>query len=221
MKRRIESIANEPDDANLRERAFAGDSQVTLYCHDMRKASLLISVVVIVLSAIAVSSQTPSPTPLSPDKQAKRDATREKLGTLLGNLPKGIPITFKQAKNPYNYVGFYQGADLKNADSFEVVVGVSADETIGFRIYPHFNGAYINVDKARNAAALMRKMLSMNDHNFLFWGADDTGDVFAGYTFTLESGFPDEAIRVVLWSVAPLDQYVAQMRPSIDGTSGR
>ena len=36
---------------------------------------------------------------------------------------------------------------------------------------------------------------------FLYWGADDTRDVFAGYTFTLESGFPSEAIIVVLRSL--------------------
>ena len=65
----------------------------------------------------------------------------------------------------------------------------------------------------------MRKLLNLSDHNFLFWGADDTGDVFAGYTFTLESGFPDKAIEIVLYSIAPLDQYVGQMRPFIDGSA--
>ena len=64
----------------------------------------------------------------------------------------------------------------------------------------------------------MRKLLNLSDHNFLFWGADDTGDVFAGYTFTLESGFPDKAIEVVLYSIAPLDGYVGEMRPFIDGS---
>jgi hypothetical protein len=62
----------------------------------------------------------------------------------------------------------------------------------------------------------MRKLLNLNDHNFLYWGADDTGDVFAGYTFTLESGFPDKSLEIVLYSIAPLDQYVGQLRPFID-----
>jgi hypothetical protein len=135
------------------------------------------------------------------------------------NVPKGIPITFRQSdKNPWNFVGVFKSAELKNAGGFEVVVGVSTDETIGFRVYPYYNDGYVNVDKARNGLALMRQLLRFSDTNFLFWGADPTGDVFAGYTFTLESGFPDEAIRVVLWSIQPLDQYVGQMKPNIDGS---
>jgi hypothetical protein len=173
------------------------------------------------LSSIAFA-QAPSPTPLSPEKQAKREAARERLRTVLMNVPKGIPITFKQSeKNPWNFVGIFKSDQLKNAGGFEVVVGVSTDETVGFRIYPYFNNAYVNIDKARNSSGLMRQMVQFSNHNFLFWGADDTNDIFAGYTFTLESGFPDEAIRVVLWSIQPLDQYVGQMRPNIDGSVAR
>jgi hypothetical protein len=43
--------------------------------------------------------------------------------------------------------------------------------------------------------------------------------VFTGYTFTLESGFPDEAIKIVLSSIKNSDQFVGEMRPSIDGTT--
>ena len=50
-------------------------------------------------------------------------------------------------------------------------------------------------------------------------GADDTGDVLAHFEFTLESGFPNEAIKVVLRSIKLQDQYVGQMRPDIDGSS--
>ena len=188
----------------------------------MKTARLFAIVAAILLSVIAACSQSTSPTPISADKQAKRDATRESLRKVLTNLPNGLQssISFRQSeKQPYNFVGVFKSLKLKNASGFEVVVGVSADETIGFRIYPYYNGGYVNVDKARNGAALMRQMLNLNDHNFLFWGADDTADVFAGYTFTMESGFPDEAIRIILWSVEPLDQYVGQMRPNIDGTA--
>ena len=45
---------------------------------------------------------------------------------------------------------------------------------------------------------------------------DEGGDIFAGYTFTLESGFPEQAIRVILYSVKPLDQYVGQMKVNVD-----
>jgi len=60
--------------------------------------------------------------------------------------------------------------------------------------------------------------LNLSDKNFLFWGMDGTGDIFAGYTFTLESGFPDKAIEIVLYSVRPLDKYVGDMRPAVDGS---
>ncbi|HWW75253.1 MAG TPA: hypothetical protein VNZ44_07655 [Pyrinomonadaceae bacterium] len=154
-------------------------------------------------------------------KEAARVATREKLRALLAaSGPKrGIEIAFRQSdKQPFNFVAVKRGG-FANAEGFEVVVGVSNDETIGFRIYPYYKGNYVNINKARDSAGLMKKLLNLSDHNFLFWGADDTGDVFAGYTFTLESGFPDKAIEVVLYSIAPLDQYVGQMRPFIDGSA--
>ena len=42
---------------------------------------------------------------------------------------------------------------------------------------------------------------------------------FSGYTLTLESGFPDEAIKIVLESIRNSDKYVGEMRASIDGSS--
>jgi hypothetical protein len=108
---------------------------------------------------------------------------------------------------------------LKNAEQFEIVISVTSKDTIGFRIFPHYKGAYINIDKARNPTQLLRKLAQLNDSTFLFWGADDTGDVFTGYTFTLESGFPDKAIEIVLSSIKNSDQFVGEMRPSIDGTN--
>jgi len=96
---------------------------------------------------------------------------------------------------------------------------VTSKDTISFRVYPHYKGGYINIDKARNTTQLLRKIVQLNDSTFLFWGADETGDVFTGYTFTLESGFPDEAIKIVLSSIKNSDQFVGEMRPSIDGTN--
>jgi hypothetical protein len=152
------------------------------------------------------------------EKEASRIATREKLRTLLQNSgpKKGIGINFRQSeKQPFNFVGMLQEG-LTNADSYEVVIGVSKDDTIGFRIYPHYKGSYINIDKARDSEALMRQLLLLSDKNFLFWGRDDSGDIFAGYTFTLESGFPDRSIEIVLYSIRPLDKFVGDMRPNID-----
>ena len=99
---------------------------------------------------------------------------------------------------------------LNNAEKFEIVISVTTKETIGFRIFPHYKGAYINIDKAQNSTQLLRKLVQLNETTFLFWGADDTGDVFTGYTFTLESGFPDKAIEIVLSSIRNSDQFVGK-----------
>ena len=154
-------------------------------------------------------------------KAADRAATREKLRTLLLNSgpKKGIDIPFKQSdKNEWNFVGVARNS-LTYADSYEVVVGVSNDQTVGFRVYPVYKGNYINIDKARNPLGLSRQLLEYSNKNFLFWGMDETADVFAGYTFTLESGFPDKSIEVVLYSIRALDQFIGPMRRNIDGTT--
>jgi hypothetical protein len=155
------------------------------------------------------------------DSAAKRIATRDRLRKLLevAGQEKGINIPFRLSdKNEFNFIGVKRDG-LNNADFFEIVIGVSDKDTIQFRVYPHYKNTYINIDKARNGFGLARLLLNYSDRNFLYWGADDTLDVFAGYTFTLESGFPEEAIKVVLYSIQPLDQFVGEMRPFVDGTS--
>ena len=148
-----------------------------------------------------------------------REKTRERLGALLARVGPDVKIEFQQStKNPFNFVGVLKEG-LTNSDTLEVLVMISAKQTISIQAYPHYKGSYINIDKARNSQQLLRKLVQLNDSSFLFWGADDTGDVFTGYTITLESGFPDEAIRIVLASVRNSDKYVGEMRPSIDGTT--
>ena len=150
------------------------------------------------------------------DDEAVRNRTREQLAQLLEKSGPGINITFSQSqKQPYNYVGTLR-TGLVNADSFEIVISVTPKETIGFRVYPHYKSGYINVDKVSDRAALMRLLLRLSDRAFLFWGADETGDIFTGYTFTLESGFPEEAIRIVLRSILNSDKFVGEMRPFLD-----
>jgi hypothetical protein len=179
------------------------------------KSKLLLAIVSIMFCAIPALTQTQA------DNDAARVANREKLRQVLfaSGPKKGIEFAFRQSdKQPFNFVAVKHGGFV-NAEGFEVVVGVSNDQTIGFRIYPYYKGSYINIDKARNGTGLARKLLNLSDHNFLFWGADDGGDVFAGYTFTLESGFPDKAIEIILYSIAPLDKYIGEMRPFIDGST--
>ena len=154
-------------------------------------------------------------------QDASRDATREKLRQVLETAGRRTDVnaSFRQStKNPYNFVGTMTG--LPNTDSLEVVISVTKSDTIGFRVYPHYKGGYINVGKARDTAGLMRRLLYLSDQNFLFWGADDTGDVFCGYTVTLESGFPQDSLVVVLRSIRNTDKFVGGLRPFIDGSVG-
>lgn len=181
--------------------------------------TIRLGVILLFISSIMIP-EVMSQTATTQQKVAARMATRDRLRSLLetSGPKKGINIAFHQSeKQPFNFVGIARDG-LTNADLFEVVVGVTEDETIGFRIFPQYKGAYINLGRAKNGAALMRQLLLLSNKNFLFWGADDSGDVFAGYTFTLESGFPDKAIEVVLYSILPLDKYVGQMKPNVDGT---
>ena len=152
--------------------------------------------------------------------QSDRDATLEKVRQVLTTAGQrsDVDVTFRQStKNPYNFVGSMTG--LPNVDNLEIVVSVTKSDTIGFRIYPHYKGGYINLGKARDVNGLMRKLLYYSDQNFLFWGADDTADVFCGYTVTLESGFPADAIVAILRSIKNTDKFVGEMRTYIDGTT--
>jgi hypothetical protein len=192
----------------------------------LKRILSIIALAVVASLNFTVAQPAPQSTPApqaaqaAQDKQAARDATREKLRKLLetAGARKDVNVTFRQStKQPYNFVGSMSGG-LANCDSMEIVISVTLDETIGFRIYPHFKGGYINVDKVKDGAGLMRKLLQMSHRNFLFSGIDEGGDMFMGYTFTLESGFPEEAITVVLRSIRNVDQFVGEMRPVIDGS---
>jgi hypothetical protein len=146
---------------------------------------------------------------------AARIRTRDQLAQLLEKVGPSLHIAFrKNDKQPYNFVGLLREG-VTHAESFEVVVGVTQNQTIGFRVFPRYKGSYINVDNVKNGPGLMRLLLKLSDSAFLFWGTDDSGDVFTGYTFTLESGFPEESIKVVLKSIVNSDKFIGEMKPMI------
>ena len=62
----------------------------------------------------------------------------------------------------------------------------------------------------------MQRLPQFSYHNFFFWGADDTRDIFAGYQFPLESGFPEAALEVVIRSVPLIDESVGEMGAFIE-----
>jgi len=156
--------------------------------------------------------------PLAANAQdTARDDTRTQLAQELqaAGARDDVNVAFHQStKNPYNFVGLMT-TGLTYSDSLEIVISVTKSATIGFRVYPHYKGKYINIGRAKNSTALMRKLLYLTDQNFLFWGADDTLDVFSGYTITLESGFPTDAITIVLRSIRNTDKFVGQLVPYI------
>jgi hypothetical protein len=169
-------------------------------------------VILTMITAPAVYAQT---------DDAARIKTRERLGALLQREGPAINVSFRQSdKNPFNFIGVLQQG-LKNADSMEIVIKVSEKETIGFRVFPHYKGNYINIGKVRNQTQFLKQLIQFNDKTFLYWGADESGDVFTAYTFTLESGFPDEAIKIVLASIKNSDQFIGELRPAIDGSAGQ
>jgi hypothetical protein len=177
----------------------------------MKRILLLAIFSLVIMSAPAVFAQTAN--------EASRIRTRDSLGALLEKAGPGINVAFRQStKQPFNYVGVMKQG-LVNADSFEIVISVTANETIGFRIYPHYKTGYINLDNVKNSTGMMRQLLRLSDRAFLFWGADESGDIFTGYTFTLESGFPEEAIKIVLRSIVNSDKFIGELRPNIDGTA--
>lgn len=180
-----------------------------------RYLRMLCALVLWLLVPVLASAQTDA------EKLAARTRTRDQLSTLLTSSgpKKGIELTFTRSdKNEFNFVAM-KTTGLKNAEAWEVVISVTNDQTIGFRAYPKYAGSYVNVDKSRNSLGLLRQIANLSHKNFLFWGADDTGDIFAGYTITLESGFPDKAIEIVLYSINPLDGYFGELRPMVDGSA--
>ncbi len=158
-----------------------------------------------------------SPVQGEQNESAARIRTREQVGQLLERLRPSLHITFRQSeKQPFNFVGLLKKG-LTHAESFEVVIGVTQNRTIGFRIYPRHKSGYINIDTVKNGPGLMRLLLGLSDSAFLFWGVDPSGDIFTGYTFTLESGFPEESLRIVLRSIVNSDKFIGEMKPMIDG----
>jgi hypothetical protein len=187
-----------------------------LNCFDKENLMKIRAVIRLIVCALILAA---APAVFSQEPDAARDKTRERLSALLERLGPDMNVSFKpSSKSQFIFSGVMRDG-LKNVEQFEIVINVTSKDTIGFRIFPQYKGAYINIDKARNPTQLLRKLAQLNDSTFLFWGVDDSGDVFTGYTFTLESGFPDKAIEVVLQSIKNSDQFVGQMRPAIDGSN--
>jgi len=145
------------------------------------------------------------------DVDSVQTVTRTKLEALLAAYgPAQETRWHRSQNNPFAMVGYFDKG-LTYASQFEIIITITDKATIWFRVYPHWDGGYFNVDSASDVSGLMHKLLRDSYHNFFFWGADDALDIFAGYEFTLESGFPEEAIKVVIRSVPLIDGSVGEL----------
>jgi hypothetical protein len=149
------------------------------------------------------------------DPVAFRKATYNRLWTLVKPYAESLHFRVYSDDDPYSILLFcdkdLRGKDLRYTTRFEIYITVTREQTIVFRIYPI---TYINIYDEGNAPdGLMQKLLRLSDEGFFYWAADDEDDIFAGYMFTLESGFPEEAIKVVIRSIPLLDPSLGQLRP--------
>ena len=171
------------------------------------------------LSILTATGLIWAPRSASAQTAQQRDAIRERVRAALAVSGPKIGVQFQQStKEPYNFIGSKK-TNLKNDESLEIIVSVSKSNTVAFRIYPHYKGGYINLDHVQDRANFARQLLYLSDQNFLFWGVDGSNDTFCGFTFTLESGFPDAAFDIVVRSIPNTDRFVGQLRRYIDGSS--
>ena len=168
------------------------------------------------LAALALIPLLCAPLAAQKTDDATRVKNRAQLADLLKKVEDGTKLHFVQSEeNPFNYSAILT-TGLTTAERNEVVAGATDSDTIFINAYPKYKGGYINVDKAKHPAALMRQLLRLTARTFLHWGVDASGDVFFGFTFTLESGFPSESIGVVLQSVVNHDQYLTEIKALLE-----
>ena len=159
--------------------------------------------VVLTVSAIGARAQS-LPSDVRVDARNRVDSLLHAYGKTLGMR------FFRNRDDPFEIDGFYD-KDLRYSSRFELEVNVTPQNTIGIRVYPQFYGHRINMDRVRDPNRLALELLHFTAHNFLHWGVDDVSHVFAAYAFTLESGFPEEAIKEVLRSIPLVDESVGEM----------
>ena len=123
-------------------------------------------------------------------------------------------IRWYRANSPWDLDGYYDKG-LKWASRFEIYFTVTHQSTIWLREYPQYYGHHINMNHVHDPSGCMQQMLRFSYHNFFFWGLDDNRDAFAGYQFTLESGFPEAAVKEVIKSIPLIDESVGDLTPFI------
>jgi hypothetical protein len=140
--------------------------------------------------------------------------TLEKVKAVIATYEPAREMRWYRASNPFDVDGFFDKG-LHWASRFEIYITVTHQSTIWLRVYPQYYGHHINLNRVYDPNGLMKQMLRLSYHNFFFWGLDDEQDAFAGYQFTLESGFPEEALKEVIKSIPLIDESVGDLTPFI------
>jgi len=154
----------------------------------------------------SVSAQSPA--------DSVQAATLDRLKAVIAQYEPARDIRWIRASGPFDLEGYFDKG-LHWASRFEIYITVTHQGTIWLRVYPQYYGHHINLNRVHDPSGLMQKMLQMSYHNFFFWGLDDNVDAFAGYEFTLESGFPEEAVKEVIKSIPLIDESVGDLTPYI------
>ena len=149
------------------------------------------------------------------DGDSVQAVTCEKLKALLATYPPAREMRWYVINHNGDFDAFLDKG-LTYASRFEVYITVTRQRTIWIRVYPQVLGEHVNLDNVRDPNGLARLLLRLSYHNFFFWGADDSADLFAGYQFTLESGFPEEAIKEVIKSIPLIDDSVGDINSFIE-----
>lgn len=141
---------------------------------------------------------------------AVRVDARNRLDSLLHSYGPTLKMKFyRDSDDPFQFGGVLDKG-LRYTGRFELQINVTPQRTIGIRAYPEF-GDRINMDEVRDPNGLAQRLLRFSAHDFLHWGVDDASNVFAAHSFTLESGFPEEAIKEVLRSIPLVDESVGEI----------
>jgi len=146
--------------------------------------------------------------------QSSADSTLQQLKTVVATYEPARQIRWIRTSDPYELDGFYDKG-LKWANRLEIYITVTHQATIWIRVYPQYYEHHINLNHVHDPNGLMQQMLRMSYHNFFFWGLDDNKSAFAGYQFTLESGFPEAAVKEVIKSIPLIDGSVGDLTPFI------
>ena len=167
---------------------------------------------VLTVSGVGAAAQT--------DANAVREMTRtrDRLDSLLHAYGSTLKMRFFRStdNDPFQIEGVLDQGLRYGSGRFELQFNVTPQHTIGVRVYPTLYNERVSITDARRSNDLALQLLHLSAHSFFSWGVDDASNVFARFTFTLESGFPDEAIKAVLRSIPLLDDSVGEMVPFIE-----